>query len=364
MKNVPIERRHSRLITVGDVPVGGTAPISVQSMTKTDTGDAEATLCQISEIAAVGCDIVRVAVPDERAVSSLKVICRDSPLPVVADVHFRHDLAVMSAEAGADGLRINPGNIGDETKVAEVVKAAAARNIPIRVGVNSGSVEKDILRKYRGPTAQAIAESALRSISIIENLGFRNIKVSAKSSDVRTTIQVYRELAEKTDYPLHIGVTEAGTLLNGAIRSCTALSVLLAEGIGDTIRISLTSDPVKEVMVALELLRCFGYRCPGPGVISCPTCGRTQVDVPAVATEVETELEKLYRRRPDIARPLVAVMGCVVNGPGEAREADIALAGGRGKFALYAGGKYLRTVPEDRAVEELVAEVGKWGGRK
>ncbi len=361
MNAMSINRRSTRQVRVGDVAVGGGAPISVQSMTKTDTRDPVSTLEQISELAAAGCDIVRVAVPDDEAARALERICKESTLPVVADVHFRHDLAVKSIDAGAAGLRINPGNIGDKTKVAEVVEAAAGRNVPIRVGVNSGSLEKDLLEKYRGPSVDAIVESALRSVKLVEQLGCDNIKISAKSSSPMATVAVYRKLSEKSGYPLHLGVTEAGTLMAGTIRSCSALSILLSEGIGDTIRISLTADPVKEVMVGLELLRCFGYRSAGPSVISCPTCGRTQVDVAAVAVEVETELEKLYRAEPSLKRPVVAVMGCVVNGPGEAREADIAAAGGRGKFALYAGGKHVRTVPEGRIVEELITEVKKWG---
>ncbi|MFW5871075.1 MAG: flavodoxin-dependent (E)-4-hydroxy-3-methylbut-2-enyl-diphosphate synthase [Verrucomicrobiota bacterium] len=361
MKVLSIERRKTRRIYVGSVAVGGGAPVSVQSMTKTDTRDVDATLCQIDGLASAGCDIIRVAVPDDEAAQALWHICRESALPVVADVHFRYDLAIKSVEAGAAGLRINPGNIGDKAKVAEVVKAAAGRKVPIRVGVNSGSLQKDLIEKYGGPGVEALVESALRSVSLVEQLGYRNIKISAKSSNPMVTVAVYRRLSERTDYPLHLGVTEAGTLQTGTIRSCSALSALLYQGIGDTIRISLTADPVKEVQAGLELLRCFGYRGVGPSVISCPTCGRTQVDVVAVAGEVEAELEKLYRADPALKRPVVAVMGCVVNGPGEAKEADIAAAGGRGKFALYVAGRHVRTVDEGRVVDELVAEVRKWG---
>jgi len=353
-------RRACRPVRVGDVAVGGDAPVSVQTMTKTDTRDVQATVRQIRQVAEVGCDIVRLAVVDEDAARALSAIREAVTLPLVADIHFDHRLALSALAAGVDALRLNPGNIGSRDGVAEVVAAARERGVPIRIGVNSGSLEKDLAAKHGGVTAAALAESALRHAAILEDLGYREIKISAKATDVRRTVETYRLLAERCEYPLHLGVTEAGTFMAGTVRSSVALGILLAEGIGDTLRISLTDTPLREVRVGLELLRSLGLRRPGPSIISCPTCGRIEVDVVSLAETVETELGKLHAALGGPAFPTVAVMGCMVNGPGEAREADVALAGGRGRFALYRKGERLRTVAESEAVEALVAEVRQW----
>lgn len=356
----PIERRKTRRINVGSVVIGGGAPISVQTMTKTDTRDIKATVRQIKNIEKAGCDIVRLAVPDGAAADALAIIRRKVEIPLIADIHFDHKLALRAIEAGVDGLRINPGNIGGVAKVREVVKAARERKVPIRIGVNSGSLEKDLLAKHRGPTAQALVESAIRHVRILENLDYREIKISVKAAGVRRTVEAYRMLAGKTGYPLHLGVTEAGTLLAGTIRTSIALGILLEDGIGDTIRVSLTDTPEREVRVGLDILRSLRMRGGGASVISCPTCGRIQVDVIALANAIEEELEEYSRGHPGIVLPVVAVMGCMVNGPGEAREADIALAGGRGKLALYVRGRHKKTVSESSAVSAVVDEVAKW----
>jgi len=355
-----MNRHITRQIRVGRVAVGGGAPVSVQTMTKTDTRDVAATVAQIREVAALGCDIVRLAVPDGAAAEAFAGIRREVEIPLVADIHFDYRLAIAALEGGADGLRINPGNIGGKQNVAEVVRAAREHEVPIRIGVNGGSLEKDILAKHGSPTAAALVESALRHVRLLEDNDYREIKISVKASDALRTVEAYRLLAGQTDYPLHLGVTEAGTFLAGTVRSSVALGVLLAEGIGDTIRVSLTDTPAREVRVGLELLRSLGLKDPGPSVVSCPTCGRTAVDVAAVAQKIETELEKYYRENPLAPKPKVAVMGCIVNGPGEAREADIALAGGRGKFALYVGGEPRATVEEADAVVALLEEVKRW----
>lgn len=347
---------------VGAVAVGGDAPISIQTMTKTDTRDVRATVNQIRELEISGCDIVRLAVVDESAARALAEIRREVRLPLIADIHFQHKLALIALDAGIDGLRINPGNIGGEAHVREVVRAAAPRQVPIRIGVNAGSLEKDILEKHGGATATALVESALRHVRLLEDAGHPWLKISVKASDVPRTVEAYRLLSRAVDYPLHLGVTEAGTLINGTVRSSVAMGILLAEGIGDTLRVSLTDHPAQEVKVGLELLRCFGMRAPGPSVISCPTCGRIQIDVIGLAARVEAELEKHYRANPDAPRPLVAVMGCLVNGPGEAREADIAIAGGRGKGALYVKGQCVATVNEAEIVDRLMEEVRAWRG--
>ena len=349
----------TRQIRVGTVRVGGNAPVSVQTMTKTDTRDVRATVAQIREVQALGCDIVRLAVPDEAAATALRKIRKQVTIPLIADIHFDHRLALIALKAGMDGLRINPGNIGSVSKVKEIVASARERKAPIRIGVNSGSLEKDLAKKY-GSTPRALVESALRHVAILEKLGYHEIKISVKASDVKRTIESYRLLAAKTKYPLHLGVTEAGTLLPGTVRSSVAMGILLNEGIGDTIRVSLTDTPAQEVKVGLELLRCLGLRSPGPNVISCPTCGRIQVTVMAVAREIEAELEKYYIAHPSAPRPVIAVMGCMVNGPGEAQHADIALAGGKGKFALYVHGKLVRTIPQSKAASAVVDCVVKW----
>jgi (E)-4-hydroxy-3-methylbut-2-enyl-diphosphate synthase len=329
-------------------------------MTKTDTRDVAATVRQIEDLESLGCDIVRLAVVDEAAADALAAIRKAVHLPLIADIHFDYRLALRALAAGVDGLRINPGNIGGADKVREVVAAARERQAPIRVGVNAGSVEKSLLEKHGGPTAEALVESALGHVRLLEEAGYTAIKISVKASNVPKTLEAYRLLSSRTDYPLHLGVTEAGTLLAGTVRSSVAMGILLAEGIGDTIRVSLTDTPAQEVRVGLELLRCFGLRPPGPAVISCPTCGRIQIDVVSLAQRVEAELERHYRDHPDAARPVVAVMGCVVNGPGEAREADLAGAGGRGRAALYVRGEHLRTVPEAELVDALMEQVRKW----
>jgi (E)-4-hydroxy-3-methylbut-2-enyl-diphosphate synthase len=350
----------TKRIQIGRIAVGGGAPVSVQTMTKTDTRDVSATLAQIREIEALGCDIVRLAVPDETAAHTLREIRRGTSMPLIADIHFDHRLALIAVEAGVDGLRLNPGNIGGRERVEAVVKAARERNVPIRIGVNAGSIEKDILEKYGGSPAEALVESAMRHVAILESLDYHEIKISVKASDVRRTVEAYRLLAKRTQYPLHLGVTEAGTLVAGTVRSSVAMGILLADGIGDTIRVSLTNTPMQEVRVGLELLRSLGLREAGPNVISCPTCGRVQVDVVRIAESVESALEQYYRENPKAPRPVVAVMGCAVNGPGEAREADIALAGGRDKFALYVGGRQVKVVSQCEAVSVVMEAVREW----
>jgi (E)-4-hydroxy-3-methylbut-2-enyl-diphosphate synthase len=350
-------RRLTRRVRVGPLEIGTGAPVSVQTMTKTDTRDVDATVAQIESVMALGCDLVRLAVPDAAAAEALRAIRARTSAPLIADIHFDHRLALAALEAGVDGLRLNPGNIGGEAEVREVAAAARGRGVPIRIGVNAGSLERDLLEAHGGATPEALVESALRHAALLERAGCDAIKLSVKASDVRRTVAAYRLLAERTDYPLHLGVTEAGTLLAGTVRSAAALGILLAEGIGDTIRISLTDTPEREVRVGLELLRALGLRAPGPSVISCPTCGRSAVDVVGLAQRVEDALEALYRAEPERPRPVVAVMGCVVNGPGEAAEADIALCGGTGKFALYVGGRPARTVAEAEALAALLEAV-------
>jgi (E)-4-hydroxy-3-methylbut-2-enyl-diphosphate synthase len=350
----------TRQIHVGRVAVGGGAPVSVQTMTKTDTRDVAATVAQIQTVAGQGCDIVRLAVPDATAARALAEIRRAVAIPLIADIHFDYRLALLSAEAGVDGLRINPGNIGGAARVSEVVRAIRDRGVPIRIGVNAGSLEQELLARYGGATAEALVESALGHVGILESCGYHEIKISVKASDVRRTVEAYRLLSKRTEYPLHVGVTEAGTLLAGTVRSAAAMGILLAEGIGDTIRVSLTDTPMQEVRVGLELLRCLGLRSPGPNVISCPTCGRTEVNIVQLALDVERRLEAYYLENPAAPRPTVAVMGCIVNGPGEAREADIALAGGRERFALYVKGRHVATIEERVALEALLEQVRSW----
>ena len=357
-----ITRDRTRQIRLGGVAIGGGAPVSVQTMTNSDTRDVVATVRQIQEAAQAGADIVRVAVPDTDAAAALRAIRRQVQVPLVADIHFDYRLALSAVDAGVDGLRINPGNIGGAEQVRAVVDAARPRKIPIRIGVNSGSLERDILEHHGAPTAEALVESALRHVALLEVAGYAEIKISVKASDVPRTLAAYRLLAERTAYPLHLGVTEAGTFLAGTVRSCVAMGALLLEGLGDTIRVSLTDTPLNEVKVGVELLRAAGLRASGASVTSCPTCGRTQVDVVAVATAVERELERHYREQPDAPRPHVAIMGCLVNGPGEARGADIAVAGGNGKFALYVRGEQVAVIPEQEAVSRVVAQVKAWPG--
>ena len=341
-----LPRKQTRQLKLGSVRIGGGAPIVVQSMTNTDTRDVEATLGQIKRLHDAGCEIVRVAVPDETAARAVRVIHVASPIPVIADIHFDYRLALMALEAGLEGLRINPGNIGERKNVEMVVDAAKARGAVIRVGVNSGSVEKRLLEQYGGPTPQAMVESALGHVRILEEHGFYDTKISIKSSSVLNTIECYRLLSQRCDYPLHLGVTEAGGVLRGAIKSSVGMGVLLSEGIGDTLRVSLTAAPEEEMTVAWELLRVLGLRQRGPEIISCPTCGRTEIDLIGLAQEVERRL------RTENAPIKVAVMGCVVNGPGEAREADLGMAGGRDKGIIFRKGEVIRSV---RGQETLLA---------
>jgi len=338
--------------------VGGGAPCSVQSMCSTDTRDVAATLDQIRALASAGCEIVRCAVPDMAAAEALGEIKVQSSIPVIADIHFDYRLALRVLEGGIDGLRLNPGNIGERWKVEEVVKAARERLVPIRIGVNAGSLEKELLEKYGHPTAEAMAESALGHVRILEEIGYDQIKISLKASDVMKTVEAYRLLAQKVDYPLHIGITEAGTIFSGTIKSSVGLGILLAEGIGDTMRVSLTGDPVDEVRVGFEILKALGLRQRGINFVSCPTCGRCQINLIGVAEEVENRLAAID------AHLTVAVMGCVVNGPGEAREADVGIAGGRGEGLLFRHGEIVRKVPENEMADALVAEVEQMAKEK
>lgn len=354
-------RTATRRIMLGGVAIGGGAPVSVQTMANAHPHDAAALLRQIDEAADLGCDIVRLTVPDERAAEVFRQVRARSRVPLVADIHFDYRLALAALEAGADGLRINPGNIGGADRVRAVVAAARTRNVPIRIGVNGGSLEKELLAQFGSATAEALVESALRHVALLEAEDYREIKISVKASDVPRTLEAYRLLSARTEYPLHLGVTEAGTFLPGTVRSCVALGALLLDGIGDTIRVSLTDTLVKEVRVGVELLRSVGLRAPGAAVTSCPTCGRTRVDVAGLATRVEERLERFYREHPAAPRPHVAVMGCVVNGPGEAKGADIAVAGGDGRFVLFVRGERVKTLPEAEALEAIVTLVAEWG---
>jgi (E)-4-hydroxy-3-methylbut-2-enyl-diphosphate synthase len=349
-----IQRKATRQIRVGNVPVGGRAPIAVQSMTNTPTPDVGATVAQIRRLEAAGCDIVRVAVPDGAAAAALTRIKEQARIPVIADIHFDYRLAIAAARSGADGLRINPGNIGGMKKVKAVVDCARDCGIPIRIGVNAGSLEKDILKKYNGVTAAGMVESALRHIEMLRSLDFHEIKVSLKASDVPRTVAAYRLLASRTDLPLHLGVTEAGTLFSGLVKSALGIGMLLAEGIGDTLRVSLTRDPVEEVRAAFEILRALDIRHRGPEIIACPTCGRTRIDLFGIVERVERALS-------GVTTPIkIAIMGCVVNGPGEAREADIGVAGGEGVGVLFRKGRVVKKFPEGRLVEVLLEEVAKF----
>ena len=346
------ERHKTRTVRIGDVAIGGDNPIRIQSMCNTKTENVEATVAQIRALAAAGCEIIRVAVPSEAAASALKDIRRQIKLPLVADIHFDYRLALAAMENGADKIRINPGNIGEDWKLREVVNAAKERNIPIRVGVNSGSLEKEILKKYGGVTAEGIVESALEKVRRIEELDYENLVISIKSSDVLMCIKAHELLADKTDYPLHIGITEAGTLLRGTVKSAVGLGVILYEGIGDTIRVSLTGDPLEEIKAAREILKSLGLRKGGVEVVSCPTCGRTEIDLIGLANQVEGLVERYSDL--DVR---VAVMGCVVNGPGEAREADFGVAGGKGAGVLIRKGEVIRTMPESELLPALEAEL-------
>ncbi len=344
-------RRKTSEIKVGSVGVGGSNPVSVQSMTNTNTADVKATVAQIKALEEAGCEIVRVAVPDMDAAAALDVIKRSVSIPVIADIHFDWKLALRALDAGVDGLRLNPGNIGSVERVREIVKASAERRVPIRIGVNAGSLEKDILERYGHPTAEALVESAMRHIRILEDMDFTDIKVSLKASSVLLTVESYRLLAAKVDYPFHIGITEAGTLFSGTVKSSVGIGMLLGEGLGDTLRVSLTGDPVDEVKVGWEILKSLGLRKRGVNIVSCPTCGRIKLDSISIAQEVEKRLS-------NVTEPVtVAIMGCVVNGPGEASEADIGIAGGDGVGLMYVKGKVAKKVAEADIVDALVEEV-------
>ena len=346
------ERHKTRVVRIGDVAIGGENPIRIQSMCNTKTEDVEATVAQIRALTAAGCEIVRVAVPTMAAAEAVGEIRRQIKIPLVADIHFDYRLALAAMEHGADKIRINPGNIGEDWKLREVVTAAKERNIPIRVGVNSGSLEKDLLQKYGGVTAEGIVESALEKVRRIEELGYENLVISIKSSDVLMCIKAHELLAAETDYPLHIGITEAGTLLRGTVKSAVGLGVILYEGIGDTIRVSLTGDPLEEIKAAREILKSLGLRKGGVEVVSCPTCGRTEIDLIGLANRVESLVERYSDL--DVR---VAVMGCVVNGPGEAREADFGVAGGKGAGVLIRKGEVIRTMPEAELLPALEDEL-------
>lgn len=356
MMSFSIKRKNTRQINVGNVKIGDGAPIAIQSMTNTPTQDVAATVSQIQRLEKAGCEIVRVAVPDKEAAKAITSIKKKTSIPIIADIHFDYRLALAAGKAGADGLRINPGNIGGAEKVKAVVDCAKRHDIPIRIGVNSGSVEKDILKKHGGPSAPAMVESAFRQLELLDSFDFHQIKISIKGSDVIRTVDAYRFLSSKTDLPLHVGVTEAGGLYSGIVKSSLGIGMLLAEGIGDTVRVSLTRDPVEEVRVGYEILKALNIRQHGPDIISCPTCGRCNIDLFKIVEQVEKAL--LYRPEPI----KLAIMGCVVNGPGEAKEADIGVAGGDGSGVLFKKGKVIKKIPENKLAEVLLKEVENWHG--
>lgn len=348
-----MERRKSRTIAIGQVTIGGENPVAVQSMTNTKTENIPAIVDQIHRLTDRGCEIIRCAVPTLEAAQALKEIRKQIAIPLVADIHFDYRLALAALESGVDALRLNPGNIGGRDRVEKVVEAARQRQVPIRIGVNAGSLPKDLLEKYGHPTAEALVEAAWRHIHILEEMDYNNIVISLKAHDVPLTLAAYRLMARECDYPLHVGITEAGTIRSGLIKSAVGIGTLLAEGIGDTIRVSLTGDPLAEIDAGFEILKSLGLRQHGPTLVSCPTCGRTCWSLEKVAKEVEARLA-------EIPEPItVAVMGCVVNGPGEAREADVGIAGGKGEGLLFRKGQILRKVPEARLVEELFEEIQK-----
>jgi len=347
-------RDHTKVIQIGDRVIGGGNPILIQSMTNTKTEDVEATVMQIQRLAAAGCDIIRCAVPTMEAAEAIEKIRKRITIPLVADIHFDYKLAIAAIKHGADKIRINPGNIGSKERVKAVVEAAKERNIPIRVGVNSGSLEKELVLKYHGVTAEGIVESALDKVHIIEELGYDNLVISIKSSNVLMCAKAHELIAAQTNYPLHVGITEAGTLYSGNIKSAAGLGIILSQGIGDTIRVSLTGDPLEEIKSAKSILKVLGLRKGGIEVVSCPTCGRTQIDLIGLADAVETMVQDI---------PLnikVAVMGCIVNGPGEAKEADIGIAGGKGEGLLIKKGEIVKKVPEEQLLEVLKEELLQW----
>ncbi|EPY2276775.1 flavodoxin-dependent (E)-4-hydroxy-3-methylbut-2-enyl-diphosphate synthase [Clostridium sporogenes] len=346
-------RKPTRKVKVGSMYVGGDSPISIQSMTNTDTRNTKSTLNQIKQLEETGCDIIRCAVPDIEASEALKIITKESKIPVVADIHFDYKLALESIKNGVDALRINPGNIGSMERVKMVAEAAKEKSIPIRIGVNSGSLKKDILDKYGRVCPEALVESALQHVNILEKCNFNDIVISIKSSNVMQMIESYRLISEKVNYPLHLGVTEAGTTFRGTIKSSVGIGTLLAEGIGDTIRVSITGDPLEEIKIGKEILRSLGYVNEGIEFVSCPTCGRTNIDLISIAEEVEKRLSNCNKNIK------VAVMGCVVNGPGEAREADIGIAGGKGEGLIFKKGEVIKKVKEEDIIDELIKEIEK-----
>lgn len=348
-----MKTKSTKKIKIGGVTIGGGEPVAIQSMTNTDTRDFKSTVSQILKLEAAGCEIIRCAVPDMQAAESFGKIKKEIHIPLVADIHFDYKLALECIKNGADKIRINPGNIGSRERVKAVVDAAKDSGVPIRIGVNGGSLEKDLLEKYKSPTADALVESALRHAAILDELNFSDIAISIKTSDVPTTIEAYRKLSDMCDYPLHVGVTEAGTLKGGIIKSAVGIGTLLSEGIGDTIRVSLTADPIEEIYAAKDILNVLGLRNQGVKFVSCPTCGRTQLNLIKIANEVENRLK-------DVDKNItVAVMGCAVNGPGEAREADIGIAGGKGEGLIFSHGKIIKKVSEDMLVDALMNEIEK-----
>ena len=351
-------RDNTKVIHIGDRVIGGGNPILIQSMTNTPTQDAKKTVEQILALEAEGCEIIRCTVPDMEAAKAIPEIKKQIHIPLVADIHFNYLMALAAIENGADKIRINPGNIGGQEKLNEVVKAAKERNIPIRVGVNSGSLEIELVDKYHGVTAEGIVESALDKVHMIEDAGYDNIVISIKSSDVRMCVKAHELIADKTVYPLHVGITEAGTVMRGNIKSSVGLGIILNEGIGDTIRVSLTGDPILEVRSAKEILKCLGLRTGGVEVVSCPTCGRTKIDLIGLAEKVEDMVREVTKTKPLNIK--VAVMGCVVNGPGEAKEADIGIAGGDGVGLLIKRGEIVKKIPEEELLDVLRTELENW----
>ena len=342
-----------KVVQIGNVKIGGDNPVVVQSMTNTKTENVEETVDQIKSLENAGCEIIRVAVPTKEAADKIPVIKSQINIPLIADIHFHYKLAIKSIENGADAIRINPGNIGAESRVKMVVDSAKAHNIPIRIGVNAGSLEKEIHTKYGAICADALVESAVNNIRLIERMGYDNLKISIKASDINLTVESYRKLDKLSDYPMHIGITEAGTVFSGTIKSAIGIGILLNEGLGDTVRVSLTGDPVREVYVAWKILDFLNIRKRGVEIISCPTCGRTEVDIVSLANSIENKLQY-------IEKPIkVAIMGCVVNGPGEAKEADIGIAGGKNEGLLFKKGKIVKKLPADKLEETLIKEINK-----